>query len=74
MKTQEKKLITQICDLVSVYPVSTFEEFIDEMFQNHLECTTMSGRPLANGYYFLTQLKQVFKTAESLLHPNHDNN
>jgi hypothetical protein len=43
---------------------------LDEIFQNHLLVTGESGQSLANGYYMLTQIKQIFREAERLTNVN----
>lgn len=66
MDVQEKQLIIRIAELVEVYQGPTIEEYLDEMFQNHLELTSMSGKPLSDGYYLITQIKQIFKVAAQI--------
>lgn len=61
MNAQEKQLIARLAELVEVYQGPTIEEILDEWFQDHLVCTSLSGQPLANGYYLLTQIKEIFR-------------
>jgi hypothetical protein len=63
---QTQDIIKRIVDLVEVYRDPTIEEYLDEMFQNHLQVTGESGQSLANGFYLLTHIKQIFKEAEQL--------
>ena len=54
---------SRLDELVDSFPADKILSFLDEAFENHLRGTNLTGPPLAEQYYILTELKAVIMAA-----------
>ena len=59
-------IITRLKDICESYPGERINEFLDEAFEYYLCNTTQSGKPLAEEFFLMSEIKRVFNEASRI--------
>jgi len=58
MKNQ-KQILSRLKELAEFFPPEKVEQAFNELFENHLRVTSLSGPPLALQYFLMNELKAI---------------
>jgi len=55
----EKRILTRLKELSEFFPTEKVELSFNEIFENHLRVTSLSGEPLALQYFLMNEVKAI---------------